>query len=149
MFFVIIVVFVCVPSTHFKVSSCLRKMINKVACCTCTCTCCTWGHADPPPGKSKKSMSGIGVERCRKLILLSISRNFGKKLRYYQQQLLQFQQPKIELQSCTLSFLQSCFCSFCRYNFGNFFSDAESADISALDADDFTDVTLVKVTLLM
>ena len=63
----------------------------------------------------------IGVERCRKLILLSISRNFGKKLRYYQQQLLQFQQPKIELQSCTLSFLQSCFCSFCRYNFGNFF----------------------------
>ena len=29
------------------------------------------------------------------------------------------------------------------------FSDAESADISALDADDFTDVTLVKVTLLM
>ena len=91
----------------------------------------------------------LGVERCRKLILLSISRNFGKKLRYYQQQLLQFQQPKIELQSCTLSFLQSCFCSFCRYNFGNFFSDAESADISALDADDFTDVTLAKVTLLM
>merc|ERR1712015_137803 len=85
----------------------------------------------------------VGVERCRKLILLSISRNFGKKLRYYQQQLLQFQQPKIELQSCTLSFLQSCFCSFCRYNFGNFFSDAESADISALDADDFSDVTLV------
>ena len=29
------------------------------------------------------------------------------------------------------------------------FSDAESADISALDADDFTDVTLAKVTLLM
>ena len=56
---------------------------------------------------------GVGVERCRKLILLSISRNFGKKLRYYQQQLLQFQQPKIELQSRTLSFLQSCFCSFC------------------------------------
>ena len=27
--------------------------------------------------------------------------------------------------------------------------DAESADISALDADDFTDVTLAKVTLLM
>ena len=70
-------------------------------------------------------------------------------MRYYQQQLLQFQQPKIELQSCTLSFLQSCFCSFCRYKFGNFFSDAESADISALDADDFTDVTLVKVTLLL
>ena len=90
-----------------------------------------------------------GVERCRKLILLSISRNFGKKFRYYQQQLLQFQQPKTELQSCTLSFLQSCFCSFCRYKFGNFFSDAESADISALNADDFTDVTLVKVTLLM
>merc|ERR1739844_473470 len=90
----------------------------------------------------------LGVERCRKLILLSISRNFGKKLRYYQQQLLQFQQPKIELQSCTLSFLQSCFCSFCRYNFGNFFSEAESADISALDAEDFADVTLAKVTLL-
>ena len=35
------------------------------------------------------------------------------------------------------------------YNFGNFFSDAESADISALDADDFTDVTLANVTLLM
>ena len=99
--------------------------------------------------KCPKAMDCLGVERCRKLILLSISRNFGKKLRYYQQQLLQFQQPKIELQSCTLSFLQSCFCSFCRYNFGNFFSDAESADISALDADDFTDVTLVKVTLLM
>ena len=29
------------------------------------------------------------------------------------------------------------------------FSDAESTDISALDADDFTDVTLAKVTLLM
>ena len=27
--------------------------------------------------------------------------------------------------------------------------DAESADIYALDADDFTDVTLAKVTLLM
>ena len=35
------------------------------------------------------------------------------------------------------------------YNFGNFFSYAESADISALDADDFTEVTLAKVTLLM
>ena len=91
----------------------------------------------------------VGVERCRKLILLSISRNFGNKLRYYQQQLPQFQQPKIELQSCTLSFLQSCFFSFCWYNFGNFFFYAESADISALDADDFTDVTLAKVTLLM
>ena len=34
--------------------------------------------------------SKLGVERCRKLILLSISRNFGKKFRYYQQQLLQF-----------------------------------------------------------
>ena len=34
-------------------------------------------------------------------------------------------------------------------HFDNFFSDAESADISALDADDFTDVTLAKVTLLM
>ena len=102
-----------------------------------------------PASPGTASAGILGVERCRKLILLSISRNFGKKLRYYQQQLLQFQQPKIELQSCTLSFLQSCFCSFCRYNFGNFFSDAESADISALDADDFTDVTLVKVTLLM
>ena len=70
-------------------------------------------------------------------------------LRRYQQQLLQFQQPKMELHSCTLSFLQSFYCSFCRYNLANFFSDAESADISALDADDFTDVTLAKVTLLM
>ena len=93
--------------------------------------------------------SWVGVERCRKLILLSISRNLGKKLTYYQQELLQFQQPKIELQSRTLSFLQSCFCIFCRYNFGNFFSDAESANISALGADDFTDVTLVEVTWLI
>ena len=30
-----------------------------------------------------------------------------------------------------------------------FFSDAESADISALAVDDFTDVTLAKMTLLM
>ena len=33
--------------------------------------------------------------------------------------------------------------------FVNFLSDAESADVSALNAEDFADVTLVKMTLLM
>ena len=51
---------------------------------------------------------------------------------------------------CTLEIVSTEEATFnFRYNFGNFFSDAESADISALDADDFTDVTLAKVTLLM
>ena len=43
----------------------------------------------------------------------------------------------------------SAFCNPVSAVSGTFFSDAESTDISALDADDFTDVTLAKVTLLM
>ena len=41
------------------------------------------------------------------------------------------------------------FLQFLQVQLWQLFSDAESADISALDADDFTDVTLAKVTLLM
>jgi len=40
-----------------------------------------------------------------------------------------------------LHFLQKQLCQL--------FSDAESADVSALNAEDFADVTLVKMTLLM
>ena len=52
--------------------------------------------------------------------------------------------PKLYLQK-----LQKQDCRKLRVHLGNFFSDAESADIFALDADDFTEITLVKVTLLM
>ena len=94
-------------------------------------------------------LSYLGVERCRKLIVLSISTSISKKLPYYQQQLFAVSALQKKLPSCTLSFLQCPFCTFCKSNFVNFFSDAESADVSAFNAEDFADVTLVKMTLLM
>ena len=51
--------------------------------------------------------------------------NYLQKLFYYHQQLLHFQYPIRE--SCTLSFLQSPFCTFCISNFVKTNSDAISA----------------------